>query len=379
MPARKVTGPYRPTWALSEKNRKDKAYTHKAIQRISNQESRPYWPLSGKADKEALLKRWIEQGRQIVAAGGAMANRYTSIVGRDGLSPEEWAEVAEMTKAKAKSDAQRPGRMAGKENITNGEPTKPQKRKRVVSDTGAANKRDRVSDHVASEGLSDESDKSDDTKSEAKDDLKDIDTNQREEDEGIVAKPKTVATKITKNSIAKCVKRHVPRERGPTSEDMEMTEAKPSSLITKLFINFLKLARQRPDMTEWLKSSHNISLVEPEDVQDHFDVLMGGTVDRVGVTPDEAARKIAAKKSANQLGKHKLAVASAATLKMNPELLKRMAPQEMHEMQNDVPAMNVSDPTPESSKKDCRPQDAHATSSQTRKSCMATLIDALYN
>jgi hypothetical protein len=85
MPKRKEEDrdPYHPTHKLSDDAR-NTFYGQRKIEHIYIQKNRPQIPRPKGTLKPRLLELWIEQDRQIVAAGGWTAKDYKSIPGKDG-------------------------------------------------------------------------------------------------------------------------------------------------------------------------------------------------------------------------------------------------------------------------------------------------------
>jgi hypothetical protein len=138
MPGFKTSGPYRPTYELTDEQREHPNYGHKIIDRILRQEGRPHVIRKRKFKKADLIQCWIAQDEAIKDAGGQLAQYYKRVVGQDGFLPHEWAEI-EQEKQRIAERGRRNKVMT--RLVTASETPQPPKRKRTAPKKGLRTKR----------------------------------------------------------------------------------------------------------------------------------------------------------------------------------------------------------------------------------------------
>jgi hypothetical protein len=91
----KYTGPYIPTFKLTDNDRHKQEYTCKLIMKILRQHDRPHMNIPKPTKKPGLITKWKEQDNIIVKAGGWQANDYVSD-GYDGIPLEDRMPTGEV-------------------------------------------------------------------------------------------------------------------------------------------------------------------------------------------------------------------------------------------------------------------------------------------
>ncbi|KAH7082914.1 hypothetical protein BKA63DRAFT_486332 [Paraphoma chrysanthemicola] len=72
----KSTGPYIPTFKLTDENRNHEAYTHRTILNILRQHDRPHVIVQKSTDKKGMIAKWRRQDEAILALGDWRASDY---------------------------------------------------------------------------------------------------------------------------------------------------------------------------------------------------------------------------------------------------------------------------------------------------------------
>ncbi|KAH4061783.1 hypothetical protein HBI67_196630 [Parastagonospora nodorum] len=162
MPPLKKTGDYRPTWKLSLTDRQHAKYAHKVIDRIIRQEDRPHRIRKRGMDKPQLITYWVEQDQAIKIEGKPeLVADYTSVAGEDGLTPEEWVELAKQLKTATEK--------YGKKHKANKRKGTATKRKRTASKEIRKTKRTKKNSDGISESASEENEDQEGTDMESED------------------------------------------------------------------------------------------------------------------------------------------------------------------------------------------------------------------